>query len=183
MKTGWLVGGLAALVLIIGGGWLLMRGPAGSGPATLFQWQDYMEPPFLADYEKAFHEKPAITIFADEDEAFAKMRAGFKPDAFADAVARALAAGYVDDERVAVERARRLAERDASDAGIRAELVRRGVPEDAVEAAIAAIPSEPERAERLAHRLGGGARAARALVRKGYPEDLVGRVLRMEIAE
>jgi spermidine/putrescine transport system substrate-binding protein len=80
MKPGWLVGGLAALVLIIGGGWFLMRGPAGSGPVTLFQWQDFMDPPFLADYEKTFHEKPAITIFADEDEAFTKMQAGFKPD-------------------------------------------------------------------------------------------------------
>lgn len=51
-----------------------------SRPAALFQWEDYMDPPFLADYEKAYKEKPAITIFADEDEAFAKMRAGFKPD-------------------------------------------------------------------------------------------------------
>ena len=58
MKTGWLVGGLAALVLIIGGGWFLMRGPAGSGPVTLFQWQDYMDPPFLADYEKTFTKNP-----------------------------------------------------------------------------------------------------------------------------
>jgi spermidine/putrescine transport system substrate-binding protein len=39
-----------------------------------------MEPPFLADYEKVTGEQPAITIFADEDEAFSKMRAGFKPD-------------------------------------------------------------------------------------------------------
>ncbi len=39
-----------------------------------------MEPPFLADYEKTTGEKPAVTIFADEDEAFSKMRAGFKPD-------------------------------------------------------------------------------------------------------
>jgi spermidine/putrescine transport system substrate-binding protein len=76
----WAFGGLAAALLIIGGGWLLMRGPAASGPVTLFQWQDYMEPAFLADYQKAYGEKPAITIFADEDEAFSKMRAGFKPD-------------------------------------------------------------------------------------------------------
>jgi spermidine/putrescine transport system substrate-binding protein len=76
----WAFGGLAAALLIIGGGWLLMRGPAASGPVTLFQWQDYMEPAFLADYQKATGEKPAITIFADEDEAFSKMRAGFKPD-------------------------------------------------------------------------------------------------------
>ena len=62
------------------GGWFLLQPPAGNGPVTLFQWQDYMEPPFLAEYEKATGEKPAITIFADEDEAFSKMRAGFKPD-------------------------------------------------------------------------------------------------------
>ncbi|MBV9419935.1 MAG: extracellular solute-binding protein [Alphaproteobacteria bacterium] len=51
-----------------------------SPPVTLFQWEDYMDPPFLADYEKKYNEKPNITIFADEDEAFAKMRAGYKPD-------------------------------------------------------------------------------------------------------
>jgi spermidine/putrescine transport system substrate-binding protein len=49
-------------------------------PASLFQWEDYMNPPFYADYEKQYGEKPNITMFADEDEAFAKMRAGFKPD-------------------------------------------------------------------------------------------------------
>lgn len=51
-----------------------------SGPATLFQWEDYMDPPFLAQYKRQFHEDPNVAIFADEDEAFAKMRAGFKPD-------------------------------------------------------------------------------------------------------
>src|SRR5471032_1972827 len=85
MKTGWtfllkMWGGFAAALLIIGGGYVLMRGPAAAGPVTLFQWQDYMEPPFLAGYQAAYKEKPAITIFADEDEAFSKMRAGFKPD-------------------------------------------------------------------------------------------------------
>ena len=54
---------------------------AQSGKAVaLFQWEDYMNPPFLAEYKNAYHEDPNITIFADEDEAFAKMRAGFKPD-------------------------------------------------------------------------------------------------------
>ncbi len=31
-------------------------------------------------HQARYGEKPATTIFADEDEAFAKMRAGFKPD-------------------------------------------------------------------------------------------------------
>jgi spermidine/putrescine transport system substrate-binding protein len=76
----WILGAALTVLLIAGGGYFLLRGPATSGPVTLFQWQDYMEPPFLADYQKAYGEKPAITIFADEDEAFSKMRAGFKPD-------------------------------------------------------------------------------------------------------
>ncbi|HEX4176835.1 MAG TPA: extracellular solute-binding protein [Rhizomicrobium sp.] len=79
MKTGWILG-LSLTATLMVGSWFLLRPPAGNGPVTLFQWQDFMEPPFLADYEKAYGEKPAITIFADEDEAFSKMRAGFKPD-------------------------------------------------------------------------------------------------------
>jgi len=58
----------------------LVATSAQAAPATLFQWEDYMDPPFLADYEARFHEKPNVSIFADEDEAFAKMRAGYKPD-------------------------------------------------------------------------------------------------------
>jgi spermidine/putrescine transport system substrate-binding protein len=48
--------------------------------ATLFQWEDYINEPFLADYERRYGEKPNIAMFADEDEAFAKMRAGYHPD-------------------------------------------------------------------------------------------------------
>ena len=80
MKTGWIAGTTLAVLALLVGGWFLLRTPAGNAPVTLFQWQDFMEPPFLADYEKTYGEKPAITIFADEDEAFSKMRAGFKPD-------------------------------------------------------------------------------------------------------
>jgi regulatory protein len=110
-------------------------------------------------------------------------RAGYEPDACADAIARAAAAGYLDDDRVALERARRLAERGASNAAIRTELVRRGMSDEAVSSALEPLPPESERAERLAHKLGGGLRAARALARKGYPEDVVERVLRLDIAE
>lgn len=53
---------------------------AANGAVTLFQWEDYMDPPFLADYKAQFKETPNIKIFADEDEAFATMRAGYKPD-------------------------------------------------------------------------------------------------------
>ena len=50
---------------------------------TLFQWEDYVDAPFLAQYQRDFKEKPNVAMFADEDEAFAKMRAGFKPDVMA----------------------------------------------------------------------------------------------------
>jgi len=60
---------------------VLMPDPSrAGGPVSLFQWEDYMDPPFLTQYKKTYRETPNITIFADEDEAFAKMRAGFKPD-------------------------------------------------------------------------------------------------------
>jgi spermidine/putrescine transport system substrate-binding protein len=49
-------------------------------PPTLFEFEDYMDPPFLAEYKKQYNETPAVAIYADEDEAFAKMRAGYKPD-------------------------------------------------------------------------------------------------------
>jgi regulatory protein len=110
-------------------------------------------------------------------------RAEFDPDACSNALARAAEAGYLNDGRVALERVRRLAERDASDAAISAELRRRGVGEDEVGAALAAITPEVERAQRLAARLGGGARAARTLARKGYPQDVVERAVRLPIAE
>jgi spermidine/putrescine transport system substrate-binding protein len=54
--------------------------PALAAPVTLFQWEDYMDPPFLAQYEARYHETPNVSIYADEDGAFAKMRAGYKPD-------------------------------------------------------------------------------------------------------
>lgn len=71
-------GGALAVVIVCR--WLFLGAQPSSQPVILFQWQDYMDPPFLADYERRYKQKPAITIFADEDEAFAKMRAGFKPD-------------------------------------------------------------------------------------------------------
>jgi SOS response regulatory protein OraA/RecX len=111
------------------------------------------------------------------------LRAGFEPSACAEALARAADAGYLDDSRVALERARVLAERDASDAAIRADLERRGVPEEQIDPAIGAIIPETERATRLAARFGGGLRAARALGRKGYPDDVIERTIRAPIAE
>src|ERR1700712_5045677 len=72
---------LAALSLpVAAGGQKDAKTAASSKPVSLFQWEDYMNPPFYADYQKTYHETPNITMFDDEDEAFAKMRAGLKPD-------------------------------------------------------------------------------------------------------
>jgi spermidine/putrescine transport system substrate-binding protein len=71
---------LAAVLALAGCGPSGDSKTAASKPVSLFQWEDYMNPPFYADYQKTYNEKPNIAIFADEDEAFAKMRAGYKPD-------------------------------------------------------------------------------------------------------
>jgi SOS response regulatory protein OraA/RecX len=110
-------------------------------------------------------------------------RSGFDEPARQHALDRALAAGYLDDARVARERARRLADRGSADAAIRLDLERRGLSPELVEDAVAALPDERERAEQVAARLGGGVRAARALVRKGFADDVVERTIRLHIAE
>ena len=110
-------------------------------------------------------------------------RAGFQADARRAALDRARESGYLDDERVARERARRLADRGSSDTTIRLDLERRGLLADAVESALDHLPPEDERAARLAAKLGGGLRAARALARKGYADDVVERTIGLHIAE
>jgi spermidine/putrescine transport system substrate-binding protein len=57
----------------------MVRAAAADTP-TLFQWEEYVSAPFLAQYRQTYGEAPKTAIFADEDEAFAKMRAGYKPD-------------------------------------------------------------------------------------------------------
>ena len=110
-------------------------------------------------------------------------RAGFSETARHAALARADGAGYLDDSRVAIERAQRLADRGASDQAIRVDLGRRGVPPQAVVEALASLTPEPERAERLAARLGGGVRSGRTLVRKGFSQDAVDHALQSHIAD
>ncbi|HEY1837818.1 MAG TPA: extracellular solute-binding protein [Rhizomicrobium sp.] len=53
---------------------------ADNNKPTLFEFEDYMDPPFLAAYKARYKETPNVSIYADEDEAFAKMRTGYSPD-------------------------------------------------------------------------------------------------------
>ena len=53
---------------------------ADTGEATIFTWENLADPPFIAEYKTKYGKDPQSAIWADEDEAFAKMRAGYKPD-------------------------------------------------------------------------------------------------------
>lgn len=46
----------------------------------VFTWEGYEDPGLHGAYLKKHSESPNFTFFGDEDEAFAKIRAGFKPD-------------------------------------------------------------------------------------------------------
>ena len=47
---------------------------------VVFIWEGYEDPGLHPAYLKKHGESPNFTFFGDEEEAFAKMRAGFKPD-------------------------------------------------------------------------------------------------------
>ncbi len=56
-------------------------GSAGTADHPLiFTWEGYEEPYLHPAYLKKYNESPNFTFFEDEEEAFAKIRAGFKPD-------------------------------------------------------------------------------------------------------
>ena len=56
-----------------------MRSCDGETP-TAFIWAGYEEPAFHGQFMAKYGCAPNLTPFADEEEAFAKMRAGFSPD-------------------------------------------------------------------------------------------------------
>ncbi len=84
---------LAIVVLGAAGYFFFMKSkPAGEQPGEtapietasaeplLFTWENWNDPPFLAEYKEKYGVEPQTAIYADEDEAFAKMRTGYKPD-------------------------------------------------------------------------------------------------------
>ncbi len=59
--------------------------PKGAGAVaadhpTVFTWAGYEEEGFHAEYDAKYGEAPNFSLWGDEEEAFAKMRAGFNPD-------------------------------------------------------------------------------------------------------
>lgn len=53
---------------------------AADAGLTVFDWSGYDDQSFHPDYVKKYGDNPTFTFFADEDEAFAKLMAGFKAD-------------------------------------------------------------------------------------------------------
>jgi spermidine/putrescine transport system substrate-binding protein len=71
--------GIGAVFYLLGDGGQVTTAEE-TPPPILFQWESYMDPPFLEEYTAETGETPQVSIFADEDEAFARMRAGYVPD-------------------------------------------------------------------------------------------------------
>jgi spermidine/putrescine transport system substrate-binding protein len=57
-----------------------MAGAAAADHPTVFTWSGYEDDGFMGSYVEAYGEKPNFSFWGDEEEAFAKMRAGFDPD-------------------------------------------------------------------------------------------------------
>jgi SOS response regulatory protein OraA/RecX len=99
-------------------------------------------------------------------------RAGVEEGEIAETIVRLTTAGYLDDGRVSLERARRLSERGYGDAAIDARLRREGIGREARAAALAELEPEPTRAARLAAGL-DAKRLAATLSSRGFAEDSI----------
>jgi spermidine/putrescine-binding protein len=73
---------LSTALVVAGAVAALSAGPgiAADGELTLFEWSGYEDPAFHPRYLEKHGDSPTFTFFGDEDEAFEKLRAGFKAD-------------------------------------------------------------------------------------------------------
>ena len=100
-------------------------------------------------------------------------RAGVPAPERAEALATLGRAGYVDDARYAVERARSLSGRGMGDLAIRFALDQDGIDSAAREHALAGLEPEANRAQAVAARRGRTKATARYLVRKGFGDEAI----------
>ena len=68
-----------AAALTVGAGAVLAYAEGG-GDLVVFDWSGYEDPLLHPDYTAKYGAEPTFAFFGDEDEAFEKMRAGFKAD-------------------------------------------------------------------------------------------------------
>lgn len=75
---------IASAVVFTGAGTLFLPGVgqavAADDQVTLFTFETLADDALLEEYTAKYGAKPNTSVFADEDEAFAKMRAGYAPD-------------------------------------------------------------------------------------------------------
>ena len=110
-------------------------------------------------------------------------RSGVRAPERAEALETLSRAGYVDDARYALERARSLAARGLGDRAIRFALERDGIDAETGEQALAALEPEATRAEALATRKGRTRATARYLARRGFGEEAVEAAVGWFVAE
>ncbi|MBW7920790.1 MAG: extracellular solute-binding protein [Rubellimicrobium sp.] len=65
---------IAALMLAAG------AAQAADPDLTVFDWAGYEDPGFFADYVEKYGDAPTFAFFGDEEEAFQKLRSGFRAD-------------------------------------------------------------------------------------------------------
>ena len=68
-----------AAALTVGAGAVLAYAEGG-GDLVVFDWSGYEDPLLHPDYTAKYGAEPTFAFFGDEEEAFQKMRAGFKAD-------------------------------------------------------------------------------------------------------
>lgn len=100
-------------------------------------------------------------------------RRGVPADEREEALERLERLGYLDDARVARDRAAQLAGRGSGNALIRHDLQGRGIAAETIEDALEALEPERERALRIVGVRGRSARTARYLASRGFGEDAV----------
>jgi regulatory protein len=98
---------------------------------------------------------------------------GVRPSERASAVETMVRLGYVDDERVAVDRALGLASRGFGDEAIRFDLEGRGIAAELISEALERLEPETERARAIVARSQSDSRAARALAAKGFALETI----------
>ncbi len=98
---------------------------------------------------------------------------GVRPSDRAAAVETMARLGYVDDERMATDRARNMASRGFGDEAIRFDLEGRGIDADLIAAALDRLDPETERARAIVASSPSELKAARSLAAKGFSAETI----------
>ncbi len=143
---------------------LAFRAPEHQGTSAAEHWRKA-----LATAARALRHRDLSTRTLGERLS----RAGVTSATRAETIETLSRAGFLNDERFAVARARSLVERNMGDAAIRHDLEQHGVDAETAERAFAEHPPESERVGRVLARRGCSPATARYLARRGFCADVV----------